>query len=82
LEIAEELRQFSKYRCGSLGHDSTIFICQSSLTGYSALFLVRWINRAFVETIDGVSRARKLPTTGADYFSIIFQSVIPSTLPQ
>ncbi|MEH7388457.1 ABC transporter permease subunit [Bacillus sp. JJ1521] len=59
---------------------------QSSLTGYFALFFgsFGFLTRAFVETIDEVSggSVEALRATGASYFSIIFQSVIPSSLPQ
>lgn len=59
---------------------------QSSLTGYFALFFgsFGFLTRAFVETIDEVSggSVEALQATGASYFSIIFQSVIPSSLPQ
>jgi phosphonate ABC transporter permease subunit PhnE len=59
---------------------------QSSLTGYFALFFgsFGFLTRAFVETIDEVSggSVEALQATGAGYFSIIFQSVIPASLPQ
>ncbi|MFO1446489.1 ABC transporter permease subunit [Bacillus sp. Bva_UNVM-123] len=59
---------------------------QSSLTGYFALFFgsFGFLTRAFVETIDEVSGSsvEALKATGAGYFSIIFQSVIPSCIPQ
>lgn len=59
---------------------------QSSLTGYFALFFgsFGFLTRAFVETIDEVSggSVEALQATGASYFSIISQSVIPSSLPQ
>ncbi|WP_010676731.1 PhnE/PtxC family ABC transporter permease [Bacillus timonensis] len=59
---------------------------QSSLTGYFALFFgsFGFLTRAFVETIDEVSggSVEALRATGASYFSIIFQSVVPSSLPQ
>lgn len=59
---------------------------QSSLTGYFALFFgsFGFLTRAFVETIDEVSGSsvEALKSTGAGYLSIIFQSVIPSSLPQ
>jgi phosphonate ABC transporter permease subunit PhnE len=59
---------------------------QSSLTGYFALFFgsFGFLTRAFVETIDEVSggSVEALQATGASYFSIIFQSVIPASLPQ
>ncbi|MDQ0232729.1 PhnE/PtxC family ABC transporter permease [Metabacillus malikii] len=59
---------------------------QSSLTGYFALFFgsFGFLTRAFVEAIDEVSSGsvEALRATGASYFPIIFQSVIPSSLPQ
>lgn len=59
---------------------------QSSYTGYFALFFVTFgfIVRVMIETIDEVSTdsVEALRATGADYFSIITQSVIPSCLPQ
>lgn len=59
---------------------------QSSLTGYFALFFgsFGFLTRAFTETIDEVSggSVEALKATGAGYFSIIFQSVIPSSIPQ
>lgn len=59
---------------------------QSSLTGYFALFFgsFGFLTRAFIETIDEVSggSVEALRATGASYFSIIFQSVIPSSIPQ
>jgi phosphonate ABC transporter permease subunit PhnE len=59
---------------------------QSSLTGYFALLFgsFGFLTRAFVETIDEVSggSVEALQATGAGYFSIIAQSVIPSSLPQ
>lgn len=59
---------------------------QSSLTGYFALFFgsFGFLTRAFVETIDEASggSVEALRATGASYFSIIFQSVIPSSVPQ
>lgn len=59
---------------------------QSSLTGYFALFFgaFGFLTRAFVETIDEVSggSVEALQATGASYFSIIFQAVIPASLPQ
>ena len=59
---------------------------QSALTGYFALFFgsFGFLTRAFVETIDEVSggSVEALRATGASYFSIIFQSVIPSSIPQ
>ncbi|OIK15135.1 phosphonate ABC transporter permease [Bacillus sp. MUM 116] len=59
---------------------------QSALTGYFALFFgsFGFLTRAFMETIDEVSSdsVEALRATGAGYFSIIFQAVIPSALPQ
>ncbi|WP_053360768.1 ABC transporter permease subunit [Bacillus sp. FJAT-27251] len=59
---------------------------QSSLTGYFALFFgsFGFLTRSFVETIDEASSGsvEALRATGAGYFSIIFHSVIPSSLPQ
>jgi phosphonate transport system permease protein len=59
---------------------------QSALTGYFALFFgsFGFLTRAFMETIDEVSSSsvEALKATGAGYFSIIFQSVIPSAIPQ
>ncbi|MBA1335502.1 MAG: Phosphonate ABC transporter permease protein PhnE2 [Firmicutes bacterium] len=59
---------------------------QSSLTGYFALFFATWgfLTRAFMETIDevGSEGVEALKAVGASYFHIIFQAVIPSSLPQ
>jgi len=59
---------------------------QSSLTGYFALFFgsFGFLTRAFVETIDEASSGsvEALRATGASYFAIISQSVIPSSVPQ
>ncbi|MBT2758023.1 phosphate/phosphonate ABC transporter permease [Mesobacillus foraminis] len=59
---------------------------QSSLTGYFALFFgsFGFLTRAFTETIDEASGSsvEALKATGAGYLSIIFQSVIPASLPQ
>lgn len=59
---------------------------QSALTGYFALFFgsFGFLTRAFMETIDEVSSGsvEALRATGAGYFSIIFQAVVPSALPQ
>lgn len=59
---------------------------QSALTGYFALFFgsFGFLTRAFMETIDEVSSSsvEALQAVGASYFSIIFQSVIPSSIPQ
>lgn len=59
---------------------------QSTLTGYFALFFgsFGFLTRAFVESIDEVSgnSVEALRATGASYFSIISQSVLPSSTPQ
>lgn len=59
---------------------------QSELTGYFALFFgsFGFLTRAFTETIDEISNSsvEALKGTGAGYFPIIFQSVIPSSIPQ
>ncbi|WP_121614443.1 PhnE/PtxC family ABC transporter permease [Mesobacillus foraminis] len=59
---------------------------QSSLTGYFALFFgsFGFLTRAFTETIDEASggSVEALKATGAGYLSVIFQSVIPASLPQ
>lgn len=59
---------------------------QNVLTGYFALFFgsFGFLTRAFTESIDEVSSSsvEALKSTGAGYFSIIFQSVIPSCIPQ
>lgn len=59
---------------------------QNVLTGYFALFFgsFGFLTRAFTESIDEVSSSsvEALRSTGASYFSIIFQSVIPSCIPQ
>lgn len=59
---------------------------QSSLTGYFALFFgsFGFLTRSFVETIDEASSGsvEALKATGASYFTIIFHSVIPSSIPQ
>ncbi|NOU63630.1 ABC transporter permease subunit [Paenibacillus sp. LMG 31461] len=59
---------------------------QNVLTGYFALFFgsFGFLTRAFMESIDEVSNSsvEALRATGASYFSIIFQSVIPSSMPQ
>lgn len=56
------------------------------MTGYFALFFgsFGFMTRAFIESIDEVSSSsvEALRATGASYFSIIFQSVIPSSMPQ
>lgn len=59
---------------------------QSTFTGYFALFFVTFgfMVRVLIETIDEVSTdsVEALRATGASYFTIIAQSVIPSCLPQ
>jgi len=59
---------------------------QSMLTGYLALFFgsLGFLTRAFIETIDEASihSVEALRATGASYLSIIFQAVLPSSLPQ
>lgn len=59
---------------------------QSSFTGYFALFFgsFGFLTRAFIETIDEVSGSsvEALQATGANYLTVISQSVIPSTIPQ
>lgn len=59
---------------------------QSTLTGYFALFFVSlgFLTRSFIETIDEVSgnSVEALQATGAGYFHIVFQAVLPSSMPQ
>lgn len=59
---------------------------QNALTGYFAIFFVTFgiLTRAFIETIDEASYAavEALQATGASYFQIVFQAVIPSTVAQ
>ncbi|WZL74722.1 ABC transporter permease subunit [Clostridiaceae bacterium 35-E11] len=59
---------------------------QSDFTGYLALFFVTFgfLTRAFMETIDeaSFSSVEALRATGASYFHIIFQAVLPSSIPQ
>lgn len=59
---------------------------QNVLTGYFALFFgsFGFLTRAFMESIDEVSTSsvEALRSTGAGYFPIIFQSVIPTSIPQ
>lgn len=58
---------------------------QSPLTGYLALFCgsLGFLTRAFIETIDEVSSysVEALSATGASYLQIIFQAVLPCSLP-
>lgn len=59
---------------------------QNILTGYFALFFVSFgvLTRAFIETIDESSSdiIEALEATGASYFQIVFQAVLPSSLSQ
>ncbi|WP_078381930.1 ABC transporter permease subunit [Sutcliffiella halmapala] len=59
---------------------------QSSLTGFFALFFVSFgfLTRAFIEVIDEASNSsvEALQATGATYLTIIFQSVVPSSIAQ
>jgi phosphonate transport system permease protein len=59
---------------------------QNALTGYFALFFTTFgvLTRAFIETIDEASRdsVEALESTGASYFQIVSQAVIPSSTPQ
>jgi len=59
---------------------------QNALTGYFALFFVTFgfLTRAFIETIDEASHdsVEALEAVGATYFQIVFQAVIPSSIPQ
>lgn len=59
---------------------------QSDFTGYLALFFVTFgfLTRAFMEAIDeaSFSSVEALRATGASYFHIIFQAVLPSSIPQ
>lgn len=59
---------------------------QNVLTGYFALFFVSFgvLTRAFIETIDETSKesVEALKATGASYYQIIFQGVIPASIPQ
>ncbi|WP_040411671.1 ABC transporter permease subunit [Desulfosporosinus sp. OT] len=59
---------------------------QSPLTGYFALFFASlgFLTRAFMETIDevGNNSIEALQATGAGYFHIIFQAVLPASMPQ
>ncbi len=59
---------------------------QSALTGFLALFLgsLGFLTRAFMETIDevGENAIEALKSTGAAYFSVIFQAVLPASMPQ
>ncbi len=59
---------------------------QSQLTGFLALFLgsLGFLTRAFMESIDevGNNAVEALKATGASEFHIIFQAVLPSSMPQ
>jgi phosphonate transport system permease protein len=59
---------------------------QSQLTGFLALFFgsLGFLTRAFIETIDEASTnaVEALQATGASYPAIVFQAVLPSSLPQ
>lgn len=59
---------------------------QSPLTGYLALLFgsLGFLTRAFIETIDevGNNSLEALQATGANYFHIIFQAVLPASMPQ
>jgi len=59
---------------------------QSPMTGYFALFFASFgfLTRAFMETIDevGHNAIEALQATGANYFHIIFQAVLPASMPQ
>ncbi|MCL1831102.1 MAG: phosphate/phosphonate ABC transporter permease [Oscillospiraceae bacterium] len=59
---------------------------QNILTGFFALFFYSFgsLTRTFIETIDEVSAAcvEALHATGATYLQIVFQGIIPSSLPQ
>jgi len=59
---------------------------QSSLTGFIALFFgsFGYLTRAFMETIDevGSNSIEALQAVGGSYFHIVFQAVLPSSMPQ
>jgi len=63
-----------------------ISFSQSLLTGYLALFFgsLGFLTRAFMETIDevGHNSIEALQATGASYFHIVFQAVLPASMPQ
>ncbi|WP_332239113.1 ABC transporter permease subunit [Sporolactobacillus sp. KGMB 08714] len=58
---------------------------QSSLTGYFALFVASFgfLTRVFIETIDevGADTVEALRATGANYLSIVFQAILPMSIP-
>ena len=57
---------------------------QNILTGFFALFFTTFgmLSRTFIETIDEVSAScvEALQATGATYFQIVFQGIIPSSM--
>jgi len=59
---------------------------QSSLTGFIALFFgsFGFLTRAFMETIDEVENnsIEALRAAGGSYFHIVFQAVLPASMPQ
>ncbi|MBF4806911.1 MAG: ABC transporter permease subunit, partial [Pseudoleptotrichia goodfellowii] len=59
---------------------------QSEFTGFLALFFVSfgYLMRTFTETVDEVGEgvAEALKSTGASYFQIVFQGIIPSIASQ
>lgn len=59
---------------------------QNALTGYFALFLTTlgFLTRAFTETIDETSNSsvEALKATGATYFQVVHNAVIPECAPQ
>lgn len=59
---------------------------QNEFTGFLALFFVTfgYLTRTFTETIDETAGyiAEALKSTGASYFQIVFQGVIPTVAPQ
>jgi phosphonate transport system permease protein len=59
---------------------------QNAMTGYFALFFTTFgvLTRAFIETIDEASSesVEALQATGATYFQIVSQAVIPASMPQ
>lgn len=59
---------------------------QNVLTGFFALFFVSFgvLTRAFFETIEEVGKdsVEGLEATGASYIQIVFQGIIPTSLPQ
>lgn len=59
---------------------------QSTMTGFLALFFVTlgMLTRAFIETIDeaAVKSIEGLKSVGAGYWKMIFQAIIPDSMPQ